>query len=609
MVEVKEQSAYLMVYTRKVLADSYPDGLARSVHMAVSHDGVCYTALNKNYGILFAEAEILPDNTLAPRGVKEPWMFEAEEGYGIAAVRVQENGTQEYESGADVLFWYTEDLISFEQKACVHLVADTPVEVVQCTWKEEKKRYELFWKDQEEKWYQAEVENLWKNQTVCGKQSFCEKKPFRWFQKPEGAEAGNILEIRSDVCARAESKWKPVVHTKTLVPDKVKVRYVEDLNSVRAQAVYSDGSVCAKKIKWDLPDTEKSGYGNCEITGTVYEEGYKFPLAVGYGDPVLFFWEGSWYFIATNDNEDDIALYARKADSVAELFAEETPQTIILDLDEEKDFMQTFWAPEFHVIGGELYILFAVSGKVWGPQCHMMKLKKGGEILNPEDWEEPVRVRKKDGSFLGETGITLDMTYLKTARASYMVWSYREHIGTPKDTGSMLYIAEIDENRPWQLTSDPVLLSRPLYGWENVSGTINNEGPHGFVKDHRVYLGYSGGSANSYTYAVGLLTADDDADLLCVENWKKSETPVLSFYSVEGEYGPGHHSFYTDEQGELMIAYHAEDALDHVIRCDGIRRVHFDIEGRPRFDMSVTQSLDPELCRIKIYVEKELGED
>lgn len=78
---------------------------------------------------------------------------------------------------------------------------------------------------------------------------------------------------------------------------------------------------------------------------------------------MLFFWEGSWYFIATNDNEEDIALYARKADSVAELFAEETPQTIILDLDEEKDFMQTFWAPEFHVIGGELYILFAVSGK------------------------------------------------------------------------------------------------------------------------------------------------------------------------------------------------------------------------------------------------------
>lgn len=75
MVEVKEQSAYLMVYTRKVLADSYPDGLARSVHMAVSHDGVCYTALNKNYGILFAEAEILPDNTLAPRGVKEPWIL------------------------------------------------------------------------------------------------------------------------------------------------------------------------------------------------------------------------------------------------------------------------------------------------------------------------------------------------------------------------------------------------------------------------------------------------------------------------------------------------------------------------------------------------------
>ena len=60
-------------------------------------------------------------------------------------------------------------------------------------------------------------------------------------------------------------------------------------------------------------------------------------------------------------------------------------ESLILDVQEEKGFVKTFWAPELHWIGGNLYILFAVSGKVWGPQCHIMKLKKEGDILNPAD--------------------------------------------------------------------------------------------------------------------------------------------------------------------------------------------------------------------------------
>ena len=94
------------------------------------------------------------------------------------------------------------------------------------------------------------------------------------------------------------------------------------------------------------------------------------------------------------------------------------------------------------------------------------------------------------------------MTYLKDRERSYMIWSYRENIGKASDTGSMLYLAEVDENTPWRLKSDPVLLSRPLYGWENLEGTINNEGPYTFTADDTVYLAYSGGAANGYTYTV-----------------------------------------------------------------------------------------------------------
>mgnify|MGYP002803320650 FL=1 len=78
--------------------------------------------------------------------------------------------------------------------------------------------------------------------------------------------------------------------------------------------------------------------------------------------------------------------------------------------------------------------------------------------------------------------------------------------------------------------------------------------------------------------------------------------PVLSFYSVEGQYGPGHNSFFIDPDGNLMIAYHAETAIDDSIRCPGIRRVHFDIQGRPRFDLSADRDLDPKLCEVSLRV-------
>lgn len=214
-----------------------------------------------------------------------------------------------------------------------------------------------------------------------------------------------------------------------------------------------------------------------------------------------------------------------------------------------------------------------------------------------------MRVRKMDGSFLAEGNtITLDMTYLGTGRGSYVVWSYRMDIGKPADTGSMLYIATIDEAEPWRLTSEPVLLTRPLYGWENVAGTINNEGPYAFYRNGRVYMTYSGGAANSYTYAVGLLSTRDGEDLLNPASWNKSRWPVLSFYSVEGEYGPGHNAFFYDEDGELMISYHAETSLDSTLRCDGIRRVHFRRDGSPVFGMSFQEDFNEALAKVKTKV-------
>ena len=542
MLEYKKDQAALTVYTRQAVPGVYPDGLARSVHFSVKRNGGTADVWNAGYGILFARGIVREDNTICPKCVTDPRVSKREDGiYAITARRVEEDGSEEMESRGKVLLWLTRDFMDFEE---------------------------------------------------CG-----------LVDENEAGERGTeTIPVDSAVCDRASLYWGKLSNVQIRLPERVTVSDAKELNRIKALAVYTDGSTDEKRVDWDLSDVDFQKEGEYLARGHVSVPSYPFPLDRGWGDPVVFPWEGKYYCIATNDNRDDVGFYVREADRPEKLFDADVEQHVILDYDEKRGFIQTFWAPEFHVIGERLYLLFAVGPKEWGPQCWLMRLKEGGRITDAGSWEEPVRIRKKNGGFLCEEGITLDMTYVRAEKDSYMVWSYRDGINTPLDTGSMLYIARIDEKEPWKLISDPVLLSRPLYGWENTEGTINNEGPHAFVKGGKVYLLYSGGAANGYTYVLGLLEAEAAADLLDVDGWKKSPTPVLSFYSVEGEYGPGHNSFFVDPDGKLMIAYHAETAIDGHIRCPGIRRVHFDIQGRPRFDLSAERDLNPDLCEVYLWV-------
>ena len=539
----RDDTAVIHVYTRPVCPESYPEGLANSIHLAFEAEDTGVVPFNKNYGILFAEGRVSSVNTIVPVGVRNPGIFQMEDGViGICAERIYEDGRPDETAAGKLLLWKTRDLVRFESAVL------------------------------------ADAGSL-----------------------PSRRSAGKLTVSRS-LAETALRRWSPVVHTGTGVPEEIRAKSMQELDAVPALVRYSDGSVRNKRISWD-PETIRFGRpGSFTARGTVIQPSFRFPLAEGYGDPVLFPWEGKWYYISTNDNLNDIGLYVREADSVEALFKEGIEEHLILPFSPERGFEQTFWAPEFHVIGGDLYLLFAVSGHVWGPQCHIMKKKKNGRIIDPDGWENPVRVLRKDGKPLAENAITLDMTYIRAQSGSYVIWSYREHIGTPKDSGSMLYIASIDAREPWRLTSEPVLLTRPLLGWENVAGTINNEGPHAFQRNGTIYVTYSGGSANSYTYALGLLTADTGSDLLNPLSWTKRITPVLTYFSVEGEYGPGHNSFFTGSGGDLMIAYHAETGLKETLRCDGIRRVHFRADGTPYFGLSPSEDLTRASVSSKIVV-------
>ncbi len=526
----------ILLYTRipdnKFCLPSY----GNSVHFSVSNNGEDFIPLNNNRGILYAKAEIDEKNQIVEKGLLTPVITLLSNGdYGIFAKRTDSKGILEENSDSLRLLWTTKDFLSFVEHGLVEI--------------EEK--------------YQLD------NATDC-------------------------IDISDKIYEGIQQQYFPIHNTFMDIPEKLVVSSKEELQNVVFTAHYSDGSTSIKKYDFDTSGVDFNCPGVYSIQGKIRQKKYPFPLAVGFADPVIFLWENKYYYIATNDNNGNIGFLVREADDVSDLFLPETKQHLILDKNPELKLLQTFWAPEFHVIGGRVYILFAVSGDCFNPQCHMMRLKQGGCITNADDWEMPVRVRKMDGTFLAEEGITLDMTHFSIHGESYFVWSYRLHCMAEGDTGSMLYIASTNPKEPWRLTSEPVLLSRPLYGWENVNQTINNEGPYALVTNDKVYISYSGGAATSWTYAVGMLSLDINKEPLNANNWKKSKYPALAFSEKNGIYGPGHNSFFKDKEGDTYIAYHAEVKEADAPRSSAIHRVHFNCHGVPVLNMYYDKDIKKE---------------
>lgn len=559
MEKEKINMAFVKLFTKEAVGEEYPSALAYSIHMAYSseEDGD-YVTLNQDYGMLYTKAVVNEDNVIIEKGVKHPLVFAcSDKGYIIIALRVNADGTIDESADGTYQCWYTDNMVKFYDKGMCDISKLAKISGLDSSEIEEEVRCI------------TDIDEL-------------------------------VIDIEDDDIEDMLKIWLPIHNTGIEVPDSVSISSPDELDAVKVKALYSDGTVHTKNVEWDTASLVSNAVTT--IKGKVEHPVYDFPLACGYADPVVFRYENEWYFIATNDNTDDVGLFVRKADRIEDLFAPDVKEYLILDRDEDRQLIQTFWAPEFHMIGGELYILFAVGPKDWGPQCHMMKLKNGGSIIDANSWEDPVKVRKKDGSNLCTCGITLDMTYVKAAGRSYLVWSERYKIGSPLDSGSMIYIGEIDETNPYQLISDPVLLTRPLYGWENQYGTINNEGPYALYTEDKLYIAYSGGSAGGHSYVVGFLSIDYDDNLLDADAWDKNVTPSLTAHSVEGEYGPGHNSFYTDENGDVWIAYHAKETIGFTSRCTAIRRVHFDKFGQPVLNMSADRDLAPEFTEVSIEV-------
>ncbi|MCF0242922.1 MAG: glycosyl hydrolase, partial [Treponema sp.] len=101
-------------------------------------------------------------------------------------------------------------------------------------------------------------------------------------------------------------------------------------------------------------------------------------------------------------------------------------------------------------------------------------------------------------------------------------------------------------------------------------------------------------------YVVGYLRAKVTDDLLNPKSWKKEPTAMLHLMSVKNRLGPGHNSFFKDENGKLMIAYHAQEREKYNCRCSAYHRVHISKSGLPLLNVSDERDLPDCMQNVKL---------
>lgn len=576
------ENVRILCYTRLPLEDAiYAEKLAYSIHLAIGEDGETFEALNKNQGVLFVKATSNEDGTLNAKSLKRPYLKMFEDGsFGVLAERTEPDGTPEVPDGT-LMFFASDDLISYEEVGEVNTLIPTE-ELTRMI-----EEYREFYGNEK-------AEKTGAEGSVAGGENPCVDA-----FGIAGCVPGNQIVVPETVAKKLRLRLTTPVNVKVEVPELVCAGSVEELTAVKATAVYSDGSTAVKQVKWNTEAVDFSKPGIYEIEGTVTQPHYDFPIATNHADPCIGYWQGKYYFIATYDADHEHTMYIREADSIPELVDAE--EVLILDSVTYPGIGGLLWAPEFHIIGEDLYIFHAATpGEFFCEESHVRKLRRGGNPMCKEDWSAPMRVVRADGSELCEAGktITLDMTCFEYNGEYYAVWSQRQFL--PVDQGAWLYIAKLNPEEPWKLVTEPVVLSKPEYGWAN-NHTFVDEGPFALIRENKVFLTFSSAAVDS-TYVVGLFEAEHGTDLLNPDNWKKTNFPILTSRSVEGEFGTGHNAYVTDENGDVWNTYHARPGID-APRSSGIRRVHFNAAGYPVLDMTEEMDIAPKLRTVKMKVE------
>lgn len=274
------------------------------------------------------------------------------------------------------------------------------------------------------------------------------------------------------------------------------------------------------------------------------------PLLSSGPDPWVTYKDGYYYYMHTVGNH----LELWKTPDMARLAS--APHKNIWTPPSAGPYSKEIWAPEIHFLRGKWYVYFSADDG--DNQHHRIYVL---ENSSPDPMEGNWEIKGKVATPADKWAI--DASVFEHKQKLYMIWSGWEG---DKNGEQDIYIAEMKD--PLTTVGPRVRLSRPELAWET-HGDLNdpqlphvnvNEGPEILKHGNKVFLFYSASACWTDFYALGMLVADADSELLDTASWKKSTRPMFLQSPETSVYAPGHNSFFTTPDGkQSWILYHAND--------------------------------------------------
>ena len=296
------------------------------------------------------------------------------------------------------------------------------------------------------------------------------------------------------------------------------------------------------------------------------------PLKRNGADPWMQYINGEYYLCTTT--AVDVRL--RHAKRLADL---SEAKDLVVWSDTTPGRSKHIWASEFHRLKNgdgayRWYLYYTAAGD--RDESHRMFVAESAsdDILGPYTFRAQLQTDPKDEHY------AIDGTVFELGGERYFAWC-----GRPSEAGQGLYLSKMSD--PWTLVGPRIYLRADWFGCEHV-----REGPAFLHRNGRIFLTYSMCGASTPDYRLGMLVADENADLMDPASWKQHDKVVLSRNDAAGVYGPGHHQFFTSPDGkEDWIVYHAKTTTrdTYADRSTRAQRFEWDANGYPVFAPPVAE--------------------
>ena len=277
-------------------------------------------------------------------------------------------------------------------------------------------------------------------------------------------------------------------------------------------------------------------------------------------DPWMECFDGNYYLTTTQGD----AIRMWKAPTLEGL---KTAASVTVWKPDDPTRSRGIWAPEFHFISNRWYLYFTATSSDNKDENHRMHVLEsaGTDPLGPYHYKGRLFNPANDHYAIDGS------VFEKPDGNWYFLWAAH-----PGHVLTIMHLAN-----PWTLDGKATVIPASGFGCEEV-----REGPVVLGRNGKLFLVYSACDTGKPDYKLGMLMANDTADVLDADSWKQYPNPVFERNDAAGVFGPGHNGFFRSPDGtEDWIVYHAKTSSDYTYheRTTRAQKFTWRSDGTPNF--------------------------